>query len=874
MEKTYAKNSSRSLCIVMACKASWRSSSALLLPLLYFLLSQAAVTTTGQQQQEGSQEACAPFSCGLFHNISYPFRRTTEPRQCGNRRFELTCEGNKSTMSIGSTHYLITQLSYENYTIRLVDPKFASGSCGLPSQSLSPSNFSDPDSYSNEYSMWASFMNCTRRIEDQSWYRLAVVPCLSNNNTFVYVVFASDGYSLSYLYPSCHFVSMIPAAEAPSFPWDPFRILQNGFDLLFNATILHPKLIETCPLFSCGLFHNISYPFRLTTDPRQCGDRRFELTCEGNKSTMSIGSTHYFITQIWEEYITETWYEYSINLVDPKFASGSCGLPSQSLSPSVLSSSGFDHYQYGWWASFMNCTRRIEGQSLYRPVPCLSNNNNTFVYVVFASEGYSLSYLYPSCHFVSMIPAIDAEFSTRDAFHILQEGFDLSLTSDSYKGPTITQKLSQCLPRFKRQFFEKLRSKHILTKVFSLAVSETNFASCMAEGNSENVLTIRLTIAVVVFIHIVQLLVVLLILGRIVIAPMIVLFSLGYKLWNRRVTVDLIEKFLRRQQTLMPTRYAYSELIAITRHFREKLGQGGFGSVFKGELLGGRFVAVKMLVNSKCNGDDFINEVSTIGRIHHVNVVRLVGYCSDGSKRALVYEYMPNGSLDKYIFAPNGHLFTSEKLIQIAIGIARGIDYLHQGCDMQILHFDIKPHNILIDHNFTPKISDFGLAKLYPKTNALVSISAARGTIGYIAPELVSRSFGKISFKSDVYSFGMLLMEMAGRRRNVDPLAVNSSRVYYPSWIYDKLTQPQEVKIDNEFEIQNLEKKLAIVGLWCIQLRPCDRPTMTGVIDMLEVDDVNSLPIPPKPFFSSEDSTVIIKSSLSSISTELSMVSE
>ncbi|KAG6476584.1 hypothetical protein ZIOFF_065829 [Zingiber officinale] len=628
MEKTYAKNSSRSLCIVMACKASWRSSSALLLPLLFFLLSQAAVTTTGQQQQEGSQEACAPFSCGLFHNISYPFRRTT--------------------------------------------------------------------------------------------------------------------------------------------------------------------------------------------DPPQCGDRRLELTCEGNKSTMSIGSTHYFITQLLD-------INYSINLVDPKFASGSCGLPSQSLSRSNLSSSGY-YNQFGWWASFMN--------------------------------------------------SIDAEFSTRDAFHILQEGFDLGLSSWTNRRPTITQKILQCLPRFKRQFFEKLRSKHILTKVFSLAVSETNFASCMAEGNYENVLTIRLTIAVVVFIHIVQLLVVLLILGRIVIAPMIVLFSLGYKLWNRRVTVDLIEKFLRRQQTLMPTRYAYSELIAITRHFREKLGQGGFGSVFKGELLGGRFVAVKMLVNSKCNGDDFINEVSTIGRIHHVNVVRLVGYCSDGSKRALVYEYMPNGSLDKYIFAPNGQFFTSEKLIQIAIGIARGIDYLHQGCDMQILHFDIKPHNILIDHNFTPKISDFGLAKLYPKTNALVSISAARGTIGYIAPELVSRSFGKISFKSDVYSFGMLLMEMAGRRRNVDPLAGNSSRVYYPSWIYDKLTQPQEVKIDNEFEIQNLEKKLAIVGLWCIQLRPCDRPTMTGVIDMLEVDDVNSLPIPPKPFFSSEDSTVIIKSSLSSISTELSMVSE
>ncbi|KAG6476596.1 hypothetical protein ZIOFF_065841 [Zingiber officinale] len=694
MEKTYAKNSSRSLCIVMACKASWRSFYALLLPLLFLQLSQAAVTATGQhqQQQQRSQETCAPFSCGLFLNFSYPYRRTTDPPQCGDRRFELTCDGNKSTMPIGSTHYLITRVLYENAT-------------------------------------------------------------------------------------------------------------------------------------------DISYKF---------------------------------FTEI-------SNVSHRISLVDPKFANGSCGLPSQSLSPSYLSRSGYSG-PYDLWASFINCTRRIEGQSLYRLVPCLSNNT-FFVYVVFASDGYRLSHLYPSCQFMSMIPATRS--TARDAFHILKEGFDLGLESSTYNyiGPTL---FSRCLSGFKRQFFERIRSKHILLRVFSLVRSEIDFASCIGEKN-ENILTTRLTIAVVVLIQIVQSFLVFLILGRLVIAPMIVLFSLGYRLWNRQVSVDLVEKFLRRQQTLMPTRYAYSELIAITRHFRDKLGQGGFGSVFKGELIGGHFVAVKMLVNSKCNGDDFINEVSTIGRIHHVNVVRLVGYCSDGSKRALVYEYMPNGSLDKYIFAPNGtngHFFASEKLIQIAIGIARGIDYLHQGCDMQILHFDIKPHNILIDHNCTPKISDFGLAKLYPKTNALVSISATRGTIGYIAPELVSRSFGKISSKSDVYSFGMLLMEMAGRRRNVDHLIGNSSRVYYPSWIYDKLTQPQEVEIDNEFEIQNLEKKLAIVGLWCIQLRPTDRPTMTKVIDMLEVDDVDSLPIPPRPFFSSGDSATITKPNLGSISTELSIVSE
>ncbi|KAG6536877.1 hypothetical protein ZIOFF_001953 [Zingiber officinale] len=185
----------------------------MLLPLLFLLLSQAAVTATGQQQQQQwSQEACAPFSCGLFHDISHPFRRTTDPPQCGDRMYELTCDGDKATISIGSTHYLITQLSYKSGTIRLVDPKFASGSCGLPSQSLSPSNLSSSgfDHYQNGW--WASFMSCRRRIEAQSLYQL--VPCLSNKtNTFVYVVVADKGNSLSYLYPSCHFVSMIPVAE-------------------------------------------------------------------------------------------------------------------------------------------------------------------------------------------------------------------------------------------------------------------------------------------------------------------------------------------------------------------------------------------------------------------------------------------------------------------------------------------------------------------------------------------------------------------------------------------------------------------------------------------------------------------------------------
>lgn len=377
--------------------------------------------------------------------------------------------------------------------------------------------------------------------------------------------------------------------------------------------------------------------------------------------------------------------------------------------------------------------------------------------------------------------------------------------------------------------------------------------------------------------HLELLFAVLALLGRFVCAPLMVYLFLAYKFWSAQVSIDTVEKFLRNQRNLAPTRYAYTDIIAITSHFKEKLGQGGFGSVFKGKLAGGHLVAVKMLGNSKCNGEEFINEVSTIGRIHHVNVVRLVGFCSDGSKRALVYEYMPNGSLDRYIFSSNRtgtNPFTLERLNKIALGVARGIDYLHRGCDVQILHFDIKPHNILLDHDFTPKVSDFGLAKLFPKDYSLVPMSAARGTIGYIAPELISRSFGVISHKADVYSFGMLLMEMAGGRRNADPRAGStSSQAYYPSWIYDKLIHQGELKIDNSFEISNVERKLCMVGLWCIQMRSGDRPSMSKVVEMLEAD-VDTLQIPPKPFLSPEEPISVTYSSQDWSSTELSIIAE
>ena len=257
-------------------------------------------------------------------------------------------------------------------------------------------------------------------------------------------------------------------------------------------------------------------------------------------------------------------------------------------------------------------------------------------------------------------------------------------------------------------------------------------------------------------------------------------------------THQIIEEFIKEHGPLPAARYNYSDIKKITNSFRNKLGQGGFGSVYKGKLLDDRVVAVKVLSESKGNDEDFINEVASISRTSHVNVVRLLGFCLDGSKKALIYEFMPNGSLEKLIYGEKNPFKDDRQLdcktfYDIAVGVAQGLEYLHKGCNTRILHFDIKPHNILLDEDLCPKISDFGLAKICLRKESIVSIFGARGTPGYVAPELFSRHFGGVSHKSDVYSYGMMVLEMVGRRNNITVDVDCSSEFYFPHRIYKRL---------------------------------------------------------------------------------------
>ncbi|KAL2246974.1 UNVERIFIED_CONTAM: LEAF RUST 10 DISEASE-RESISTANCE LOCUS RECEPTOR-LIKE PROTEIN KINASE-like 2.1, partial [Sesamum indicum] len=321
---------------------------------------------------------------------------------------------------------------------------------------------------------------------------------------------------------------------------------------------------------------------------------------------------------------------------------------------------------------------------------------------------------------------------------------------------------------------------------------------------------------------------------------------------RRNPNKERIEKFLLQHGSLALKRYKYSEIKKITKSFNDKLGRGGYGSVYQGLLPDGCPVAVKILIDSDCdsNGEEFINEVASISRTSHVNIVNLLGFCYDGNKKALVYEFMPNKSLDKFISNNADSQLDCEKLYKIAVGVAKGLEYLHTGCNTRIVHFDIKPQNILLDDDFCPKISDFGLAKLCKKKQSILSVLGTRGTIGYIAPEVFSRNYGGVSHKSDVYSYGMMVLEMAGAKKIVESeAAAQSSENYFPDRIYEQVvvdvsTNSDDLMIEVE---QETTRKMFLVGFWCIQTNPSDRPSMSKVVEMLE-GSVASMPIPPKPF--------------------------
>nr|QCF41183.1 G-type lectin S-receptor-like serine/threonine-protein kinase [Lens culinaris] len=294
--------------------------------------------------------------------------------------------------------------------------------------------------------------------------------------------------------------------------------------------------------------------------------------------------------------------------------------------------------------------------------------------------------------------------------------------------------------------------------------------------------------------------------------------------------------------------FGYRDMQNATKNFSEKLGGGGFGSVFKGSLADSSVVAVKKLESVSQGEKQFRTEVSTIGTVQHVNLVRLRGFCSEGTKRMLVYDYMPNGSLDFHLFKKKD---TSEVLswkmrYQIALGIARGLTYLHEKCRDCIIHCDVKPENILLDTDFCPKVADFGLAKLVGRDFSRV-LTTMRGTRGYLAPEWISGV--AVTAKADVYSYGMMLFEVVSGRRNSDP-SEDGQFTFFPTLAAKVVIEGGSVitlldpRLEGNGDIEEVARIIKVAS-WCVQDNENERPTMGQVVQILEgILEVNLPPVP------------------------------
>lgn len=280
------------------------------------------------------------------------------------------------------------------------------------------------------------------------------------------------------------------------------------------------------------------------------------------------------------------------------------------------------------------------------------------------------------------------------------------------------------------------------------------------------------------------------------------------------------------------SRFSVGSLKLATQNFKIKLGRGGFGSVYEGTLVDGTKVAVKCLESCHQGTKEFLAEVNTIGSIHHFNLVRLIGFCDEGLNRLLVYEYMYNGSLDKWIFNDDlCETLTWTIRRKIIEGVAAGLEYLHEHCKKNVIHFDIKPQNILLDEDFNVKISDFGLAKMVDRDESQV-MTVVKGTPGYMAPELINNS--AISVKVDVYSLGVVILEIVCGRRNFgsleEDILINLVKAKADEdQLFDLIDLRVQDMQQQKEEVVNMMK----IGIWCLQPHFI-RPTISKVVKVLQ----------------------------------------
>ncbi|KAK4399030.1 G-type lectin S-receptor-like serine/threonine-protein kinase [Sesamum angolense] len=338
-----------------------------------------------------------------------------------------------------------------------------------------------------------------------------------------------------------------------------------------------------------------------------------------------------------------------------------------------------------------------------------------------------------------------------------------------------------------------------------------------------------------------------------------------YEEWGTRLSGSsdvVLHRHLDKVSTEEMPLYSFEMLANATNKFNmaNKLGMGGFGLVYKGTLTNGKQVAVKRLSAASGQGvEEFMNEVVVISKLQHRNLVRLLGCCVEKGEKMLIYEYLQNKSLDVFLFDETQHVLDWRKRFSIIEGIGRGLLYLHRDSRLRIIHRDLKPSNILLDNNWIPKISDFGMARIFGGNQDQAKTGRVVGTYGYMAPEYAMR--GRFSEKSGVFSFGVLVLEIISGKRNTcfynDELSLGLLGYAWKLWNEDNALDLIDKRIWSSSFRQEFMRCIHM-GLLCVQESPVNRPTISTVLSMVSSEIVD-LPVPEHPGFTDRTFVMIPK---------------
>ncbi|CAN6995883.1 unnamed protein product [Brassica oleracea var. botrytis] len=770
---------------------------------------------TSSKQEFGRCETL--IQCGNI-TASFPSWGGNRDKLCGYPSLELHCNKDITSLSISDQEFRVLHINQSSNSLRLArtDHKGSFCSSNFTNTTLPPKLFK----LSPTYKSFTVVYNC-----NPFGVHFQGMPCVENEQVGVRHVPGNEQRAdiLTKSLGRVKFVEMRSLIGVQVVSEDEFKLKGENIKpimyyfsiyplvLFFLFSIFHhlpcaSSKLELCEtLFECG---NITagFPFWGGTRHRNCGHPLLELLCNKNSSTSIIISDQEYSVF----HLNQT--SNTIKLTRPDFLGSFCS--------SVFTNTTLPPQIFELLPTYKNITVFYRCDPF---LPYLSSHTCPKIGLISLSENHN-----GTCRngFTVNVPtsfiATEKRLNMTNLESVLRKGFEVKLKIDRKACQQCLSTHGSCGFNHTLPLGNKCNPLHPQTSKFLNSQSHNFLVTGCAAG------VICLAAFITVCLH------------------------------CQQISHDPGQQNLRTvpQPNIEPynplKKYSYAQVTRITKSFAEVVGKGGFGTVYRGTLCDGRIVAVKVLKDSKGNGEDFLTEVATISQTSHVNIVTLLGFCSEGSKRAIIYEFLGSGSLDKFISSKTTVDMDWPTLYGIALGVARGLEYLHHGCRTRIVHFDIKPQNILLDDNLCPKVADFGLAKLCERKESILSLLDTRGTIGYIAPELFSRMYGRVSHKSDVYSYGMLVLEMIGARnkeRAAQNSASDASSIYFPEWIYKDIEKGNTGRLNMDGIVckeEEMVRKMTLVGLWCIQSSPIDRPPMNRVVEMME-GSVDALKVAPRP---------------------------